>query len=87
MVKLTNAQVFTLRRINMGESAQINTHPKISGRWFKLAMNCPSLPKLYALGLVERVGYPVAREIGKYHRVQLTKEGKQALIDYSEVKP
>lgn len=89
MAKLTNAQVFTLRRIKNGESAQISTQPIISGRWFILARNCPSLPKLYKLGFVERAGFSTLREVenGLFHRVKLTDKGEQALIDYAGVNP
>lgn len=89
-VKLTDAQIYTLRRLATGTSyslrgngkkghenrEEIRTEP---GRWYRTThpVNAPSLPVLFRLGLVEFVPLRETKEPSKNYRVQLTKEGQE----------
>lgn len=88
-VKLTDAQIYTLRRLATGTSyslrgdgkkghenrEEIRTAP---GSWYCSThpVNAPSLPVLFRLGLVAFVPLREVKEATKNYRVQLTKEGQ-----------
>ncbi|MGC6114768.1 hypothetical protein VU643_22490 [Klebsiella aerogenes] len=91
-LKLTEAQVFTLRRMMTGTKYQlrgdakkaIENRPSIEakrGQWFHPIdpVNAPSVPVLYRLGLVDfTINH--GQEPTKYYNVRLTDKGQKALM-------
>lgn len=91
-LKLTEAQIFTLRRMMTGTKYQlrgdakkaIENRPSIEakrGQWFHSIdpVNAPSVPVLYRLGLVDfTINH--GQEPTKYYNVRLTDKGQKALM-------
>jgi len=91
-MKLTEAQVFTLRRMMTGIKYQLRgdgkkaheNRPSIAvkrGQWFNAIdpINAPSVPVLYRLGLVDFI-IDRGQEPTKYYNVRLTDKGHQVLM-------
>lgn len=87
---LTDAQIYTLRRMNSGTKYSLRgdgkkgqeNRPEIAvqnGTWFNTFMpyNAPSIPVLYRAGLVEFT-LNRGQESVKFYRVQLTEAGREA---------
>ncbi|EQA8340117.1 hypothetical protein ACX9EL_005121 [Klebsiella oxytoca] len=91
-MRLTEAQVFTIRRMITGTKYQlrgdgkkaIESRPSIEtkrGVWFHTIdpINAPSVPVLYRLGLVDfTINH--GQEPTKYYNVRLTDKGQKALM-------
>lgn len=88
-ISLTEAQVFTLRRMMTGTKYQLRgdgkkaheNRPSIEvkdGQWFHSIdpVNAPSVPVLYRLGLVDFI-INRGQEPTKYYNVSLTERGRE----------
>ncbi|MEB2478119.1 hypothetical protein QMM96_22070 [Citrobacter freundii] len=88
--KLTNAQIYTLRRMNTGTKYTLRgdgkkaeeQRPTVAverGQWFRTTdpCNAPSVPVLHRMGLVEFI-IDRGQEPNKFYRVQLTDKGREA---------
>lgn len=79
-MKLSNAQIYTLRRMNSGTNYSLSGDGRkareLRGRVvFKTDdISAPSIPVLYRLGLVEFTP-SLRRESGRYYSVKLTRAG------------
>lgn len=95
--KLTEAQVFTLRRMMTGTKYQLRgdgkkaheNRPSIEvkrGQWFRTIdpINAPSVPVLYRLGLVDFANNR-GQEPTKYYNVRLTDKGLNALAPENDM--
>ncbi|HAT3959759.1 TPA: hypothetical protein I9Y37_001898 [Citrobacter freundii] len=90
--KLTNAQIYTLRRMNTGTKYTMRgdgkkaeeQRPTVAverGQWFRTTdpCNAPSVPVLYRLGLVDFVPtIDKNRTSSLWYSVQLTDKGREA---------
>lgn len=96
-LKLTEAQVFTLRRMMTGTKYQLRgdgkkaheNRPSIEvkrGQWFRTfdPINAPSVPVLYRLGLVDFANNR-GQEPTKYYNVRLTDKGLNALAPENDM--
>lgn len=90
--KLTNAQIFTLRRMNSGIKYLLRgdgkkaheQRPSVGrerGQFYRTIdpVNAPSVPVLYRLGLVEFV-INRGQEPQKYYTARLTDAGRNAAL-------
>lgn len=81
--KLTDAQVFTLRRMqrtpylisaDLKRGDEDRSTPRETRR-----VNAPSLPVLFREGFVEFADPKCRKEIGKWYKVRLTAKGREAV--------
>lgn len=90
MSKLTNAQIFTLRRLHNGQKFQMTSDSKY-GREVRIAINskfqrddvsCKSLAPLMRSGLIQFRAASVC-DNGSYYDVELTEAGRvQVMASY-----
>ncbi|QVW53688.1 hypothetical protein ZS_23 [Salmonella phage vB_STM-ZS] len=85
MIKLTKAQIYTLRRLKSGTKYVMRGDGKKAdeqrpdGRLYR-PVNAPSVPVLYRLGLLDFVNFRFAfGQPTQYHAVKLTPHGASAL--------
>ena len=81
-LKLTDAQIFTLRRMYNG-TQYFMRGDKQKGEQDKLShrVNCPSIPVLFREGLVNWRNPACRKFDGLYYSVNLTPSGFDAVVD------
>lgn len=78
-MKLTQTQIYTLRRMLSGTHYQMNANERRAReKRFRDDVNAPSIPVLFRKGLVSYTDPQCVKKRGYYYSVSLTPEGRIA---------